>query len=398
MGSDAQILHFQECTANATSMSNLLRVNFDAQIFGAQTYGGISRYIASLARALAQLPDCSPHILAPWHRNAYLAAMPPGMVRGLGHAPPRLPGSLQRAGGLLGSALLHATSRANILHRTYYYPFFQLPTSAVQVLTVHDMIHERFPQHFAANDPIAGWKRKAVARAEHIICVSQNTRADLLEVYGDVIRGKVWVTHLGFDAMADQSTAESAEQFRRRVLGDDVPYLLYVGSRRGYKNFGGLLQAFSRSALLRASFKLLCFGGGAFTAQEQQQITQAGVSAQVVQLPGDDTILGRCYRHAAVLVYPSLYEGFGIPPLEAMSLDCPVACSLSSSIPEVVGNAGAYFDPTRIEDMQTTLEGLLVSPSWREKLIHLGRARTAAFSWRQCAQQTAAIYRESLLT
>ncbi len=387
-----------DCGVLQKIFATMFRVNFDAQIFGAQTYGGISRYFASLVRELALIPECSPLILAPWHKNAYLEKLPKPLVRGTRSGDDHLPVGLQRALGILGSSLMHATSDAKVVHRTYYYPFLQFPTSSTQVLTVFDMIHERFPQHFAANDPIAGWKRRAVQRADHIICISQQTKTDLLEAYGDVIRGKVWVTYLGFDELACGTPSETATQFRQRVLGGDAPYILYVGSRGGYKNFGSVLKAFGGSPRLRKDFRLLCFGGGPFTHEEQAHMAVAGVSDRVVQLPGDDAVLSNCYRHAALFVYPSLYEGFGIPPLEAMSMGCPVVCSNVSSIPEVVGDAGAYFDPGSVEHIQSTMEHVLTTPARHAELVKLGHLRTAVFSWRQCAEETAAIYRESLLT
>lgn len=377
-------------------MSTPLRVNFDAQIFGAQTYGGISRQFASLARELALLPGCEPRILAPWHRNAYLESLPPELVRGRRVGNTFLPQHLLRACSLLGSKLMHATSRGHILHQTYYYPFFQLPTATKKVLTVFDMIQERFPQHLPPNDPIVQWKKRALLEADHIICISHQTRDDLLQAHGDAIRVPVSVTHLGFDALNEKALQQGESAFRTETFGADVPYLLYVGTRGRHKNFAAVLQAYGNSRQLHTGFRLLCFGGGPFSTEEKHLIAHAGVHDRVFQRGGDDAVLAACYRHAALFVYPSLYEGFGIPPLEAMSLNCPVACSRISSIPEVVGDAGAYFDPLDVDGIQDTLERVLDSSAQRAELVQRGKARAAAFSWHKCAVETAAIYQECL--
>jgi glycosyltransferase involved in cell wall biosynthesis len=116
-------------------------------------------------------------------------------------------------------------------------------------------------------------------------------------------------------------------------------------------------------------------------------------SSQVVQIGGGDDRLAALYCGAAALVYPSMYEGFGIPPLEAMSLGCPVICSNTSSIPEVVGEAGEYFDPVDTESMRDALEKVLQSKSRSEQLVELGHARCRTFSWQRSAQETATVYR-----
>jgi glycosyltransferase involved in cell wall biosynthesis len=184
--------------------------------------------------------------------------------------------------------------------------------------------------------------------------------------------------------------------FREQALGADKPYILFVGSRGGHKNFENLLRAYASSTWLRDQFYLLCFGGGPFTSKENALIAQTRQAQRVRQIGGADAQLAASYRHASLFVYPSLYEGFGIPPLEAMSLDCPVACSHTSSIPEVVGDAAAFFDPTSIDDMRQTMESVLNTSATSARLVALGRTRAGMFSWQRCAQATAAIYRQAL--
>jgi glycosyltransferase involved in cell wall biosynthesis len=373
-----------------------MRVNFDSQIFCSQAVGGISRYFASLAAEMDSFQDVQPRIVAPYHVNGYLQTLPRDVVRGHQVPQSRAPKALLRIASLVAGGLMQGMMPADILHRTYYYPFCHLPSRAKNVLTVYDMIHEKFPQHFPARDPIARWKKLAVAAADAIICISEQTRQDLLYFNPQIPPEKVSVTYLGFDDLGQLLTDESAQAFRTRALGINIPYILFVGSRVGYKNFEGLLQAYQASPWLRENFGLLCFGGGAFTKAEQALISRGGSAARVQQIGGNDAVLAACYRHAALFVYPSLYEGFGIPPLEAMSLDCPVACSQTSSIPEVVGDAAALFDPTNIQAMQATLETLLNSPDSAAVLVERGRIRRTQFSWHQCAEETVGIYRRTL--
>ena len=125
-------------------------------------------------------------------------------------------------------------------------------------------------------------------------------------------------------------------------------------------------------------------------------IRRVSLADRVQQFGGSDAMLANCYRHAALFVYPSRYEGFGIPPLEAMSLDCAVACSNTTSLPEVVGDAAACFDPSDAGAMRETLERTLGSASTLESLVARGRLQCAKFSWERCAKETVGIYEETL--
>src|SRR5258706_1095736 len=179
------------------------------------------------------------------------------------------------------------------------------------------------------------------------------------------------------------------------ATGDIRPFLLYVGDRRGYKNFLGLVQAYAASPWLRDNFRITCFGGGNFSPSERETFAALRLGdAHIRQIAGGDERLARLYRNAAVFIYPSIYEGFGIPLLEAMSLDCPIACSRSSSIPEVAGDAGEYFDPTDLDSIRHALENVLQSAHRRQELVALGRLQRQRFSWERCARETLRGYRE----
>jgi len=148
---------------------------------------------------------------------------------------------------------------------------------------------------------------------------------------------------------------------------------------------------------LRNAFDVIAFGGDTFNAAEQALIAKLGFAPQSVrQVGGDDAVLGSLYAQARAFIYPSMYEGFGLPPLEAMAHDCPVVTSNSSSMPEVVGNAGEYFDPMDIEAQAEAICSVVFDEQRRSELIELGRQRLHLFSWERCALETQAVYQKVL--
>jgi glycosyltransferase involved in cell wall biosynthesis len=272
----------------------------------------------------------------------------------------------------------------DILHETYYLEKKLAPPATKIVVTVHDMTHEKFPQFFRSADKTSQAKRTAVDRADHVICVSENTKSDLMELFG-VQAGKITVTHLAALPMKRRETAEPSPW--------PNPYIVFVGLRSTYKNFAGLLHAFVQSNVLRNEFSIVCFGGEPFTSTDREQSARLGIQAgRIVEARGADELLADLYRGAAALVYPSLYEGFGLPVLEAMSSGCPVVCSRTGSLPEVCGDAAEYFDPHVPESIAAAIEKVVLSEGRRQELITRGLQRSNEFSWDKCAATTAAVY------
>lgn len=362
-----------------------MKVIYDSQIFTEQEFGGISRYFCALASHLSRIPGVDVNIIAPLHINQYLKNADSDIVTGVyvRHLP-----KTGRVIKYLSAALFGPFAglmRPDLVHETYYSqhtPYGRVP----HVLTVYDMIHEKFPESFRDGDAVTRSKKYAVKRVDHVLCISENTRRDLLEVH-HLPEDRITVAYLGYDALP-----------KTGLLAQDLigptPYILYVGGRHGYKNFAGLLRAYAASSWLSSNFRVVCFGAGALSGDELGLIARLGLSAtQVIQVGGGDDRLAALYKAAAAFVYPSKYEGFGIPPLEAMSLDCPVICSNTSSIPEVVGDAGEYFDPDEQESIRVSIERVLQSSVRRAELVVLGRERCKRFSWERCAQETLAVYR-----
>ena len=366
----------------------MLKIAYDHQIFGWQNYGGVSRYFFELANNIAHAKLAEVSIISPLYVNSYLSSAS-SELRVIGRKIPaiRRTGRFNRAINQLLVPSAMKAIRPDVVHETYYSKTRQAPQSSKVVLTVFDMVHEKFPESFSKWDPLKSEKVVAVRRADHIVCISENTRKDLIQLLG-VEHEKTSVVHLGF------SLTEAAQEDHWKGCR---PYLLHVGARAGYKNFETLLRAYAREPTLVREFDLVAFGGGDFDTKELILIKALGLSdATVRQVSGGDSILAGLYQGAALFVYPSRYEGFGIPPLEAMSFGCPVICSNRSSIPEVVGDAAVFFDPDSSDSIALAIDSVLNNAELRGTLIARGRERIKMFSWEQCAEQTLDVYRKVL--
>jgi glycosyltransferase involved in cell wall biosynthesis len=361
-----------------------LKIVFDHQIFCRQTFGGISRYFVELAQRISKDPAFDVSVLALKNRNEYLSYCEDSIV--VGKNPlwiPRLEDRWKKISPFLAQTMMKFKN-PDIVHETYYSSERRAPKNSKIVLTVFDMIHELFPAEFAPQDKTSQQKLNAVRRADHIVCISKQTRDDLVRLF-KVPLEKTSIIYLGFDLLG---------KIERKMLRLEKPFLLYVGHRSGYKNFDRLLQAFAHSSSLNKSFDLLCFGGSSFTAQEVQRMSQLQLPAGAVRhIVGNDETLSELYMSAHAFIYPSLYEGFGIPPLEAMSFGCPVACSNQGSIPEVVSDAAIFFDPYEVESIQTAIEKLVFDKNMIQALVAKGKERLQSFSWELCADQTKRVYK-----
>jgi glycosyltransferase involved in cell wall biosynthesis len=321
--------------------------------------------------------------------NRYLDTLPRDIVRGRSWPAVAVSRRLSIFAGITLGDLMLRNSCPDIVHETYFSPFRLGPGRAKRVVTIHDMIHEKFPEYFPDADRMARYKARAVERADRVICVSEATRRDAMEIMR-VPSEKITVIHHGFSLRGSKEVAASIiPQLPAN------PFLLYVGHRSGYKNFQQLINVIGNSLFLRSNFKLICFGGGTFNDHERAAMAKLRLGdGQVIHMQGDDDVLSALYTGARAFIYPSLYEGFGIPPLEAMLHNCPVVCSNTSSIPEVVFDAGEYVDPYEEESVRLGIELVVTSEARRNELIEAGRKRLGAFSWDKCAEETHDVYRE----
>ena len=361
-----------------------MKIAYDHQIFTSQVYGGISKYYYHLAKELSGIGE-SVKIFSPFYKNKYISDLPKKVVNGryVDHYPLNSQRIVNKYNQFVSDRGIHKY-QPDIIHETFYSGRRTDKNSYKTVITVYDMIHELFDYYEPPHH--RGWdaKKTSIENADHIICISENTKNDLINLYG-ISDEKISVTYLGFERSPIQIDDDTTINSR--------PYLLYVGWREWYKNFDNFLKSVASSHKLIEDFDIVLFGGGKISNKHMKLIQGLGFRAnQVTQIEGDDHLLARYYQSASVFVHPSLYEGFGLTPLEAMSYNCPVVSSNTSSMPEVVGNSAELFDPENIEQMRGAIERVVYSQTRADELVKLGQERCKLFSWQQCASETLEIY------
>lgn len=272
--------------------------------------------------------------------------------------------------------------------------FNAIRTSVRQAIVVYDLIYERFPSyHSWMQTPLRNLARErqsSLERADSILAISHSTARDILTYYPRVEPARIRITPLGVDALFF-----AARPAPRTSPGR--PYLLYVGFRTGHKNFLRLLEAYGRSGLAR-DFALRVISALPCRADERQVIDRYQLGAHVQWVPSaSDAELCAHYAEAAAFVYPSEYEGFGLPIVEAMAAGTVVVTSNVSSMPEIGGSAALYFDPYDIDSIAAKLQAAVeLSAAERQQRLDEGQARARTFTWERCQQQTVAAIRELL--
>ena len=359
-----------------------MNVLYDSQIFQGQRYGGVSRYFHELISHAVRSQTLDVSLFLGLSQNGYgTESLAPHCKHFFGVAHPELR-KLVRFARVLNPIMLKTfawQAKPDLFHPTYYFPY--LGRSRVpRVLTVHDMIHERFPNMFYSRDQTSRLKALAVSRAQQIIAVSHSTKRDLVDLF-QVPPERVSVVHLGGPTVLRSPP-------KPQGLDD---FILYVGVRASYRNFALLATAFALAKESRDTL-LVCYGGGPFRRSESELFHKLKIEHRVVHRAGPDDDLACYYAHAIALVFPSLYEGFGIPPLEAMAYGCPVVVSRTSSVPEVVGAAGLYFDPSSVEECCAQLQRVLSDNQLRADLSAKGLLQSRKFSWQRCFDETLAVY------
>ena len=257
------------------------------------------------------------------------------------------------------------------------------------MVTVFDMIYELFPEYFPTiqDETLRRKKRSVVLKARNVIAISESTKKDLCRLYG-LNPGKVVVIPLANSLSCEQSSviSQSAE-----ILPEK--YLLYVGTRTGYKNYRYFLSSIVNLFERYRDLFLVCTGSP-FTRDEISLHASSGLKKRIIYMEAhSDQTLSALYTHAIALVFPSLYEGFGLPILEAMHCGCPVIVSNTSSCPEVAGEAGLYIDPRNSDSIQSSVSRVIESEELRAELREKGREQEKRFSWNKVAEQTFEVYK-----
>lgn len=362
-----------------------MRILYDYEIFCLQKYGGASRYFYELISRLLRFPQTEIILYMGKFINEYgLEKFHLQYYNFQGKRikyPPKTKPLFVKFQEYLFEKFRTSTDY-NIFHQTYFRPY-QTRRNEIRIITVHDFTHEKYPEYFSFFDRTMKNKRQAINIAQGIICVSNTTKNDLLNFYPEV-KGKVKVIYHG-NSLNVQVNNEPFFKY---------PYFLFVGSRKGYKNFALLLYALASLRELRDNYKVVCFGGGCFSKVEMALIKKLSLESKIIQIEGNDIMLANVYKFAAALIYPSLYEGFGIPLVEAMSYGCPLLVSNASCLPEIAQDAALYFDPQSPEDLADKMKVITSDVVLRNKLKEKGLYRSSYFSWDKCANETYEFYKE----
>lgn len=359
----------------------MLRIQYDHQIFSMQRYGGISRYFANLQQGIDESVSHEQQNGILFSRNHYLkrtGILPAAVGNRLFKTDRKIYKWNNRY-----SKLSIQLNGYDIFHPTYYDPYFLKYNTKPFVLTVHDMIHELFPENFHKDDVYAGYKKKCISQADHIIAISQCTKNDLQQFF-DIPDEKITVIHHGIALSPPEYSHFS-----------DLPeqYILFVGERVGYKNFKVMAEAFSLISKDNPKLFLVLAGGGPLTGAEAADLADKQILDKTIQVTATDLELNTLYKSAQCFVFPSLYEGFGLPILEAFKNNCPVILSNSSCFPEIAGNSAAlYFDATSGKSLADQMQIIHCDENKRDELIIQGRARLLNYPIQRCIQETLAVY------
>jgi glycosyltransferase involved in cell wall biosynthesis len=267
--------------------------------------------------------------------------------------------------------------------------FTAIPTDLPQAFVFYDMILERFPHlqpwyRVPLRNLIAERKR-SLERADRVVAISQSTATDIISFYPRINPAKIVIIPLGVSPFFLEATRPRHDQAAK-------PYFLYVGFRTGHKNFLRLLTAYGQSGLAK-EFNLRVISHAPLDVQERDILRQYQLQDNIQMVhDADENELRRSYSESIAFVYPSVYEGFGLPILEAMACGTIVITSNTSSMPEVGGEAALYFDPNDVEAIAAALRRAVnLSTLEREQRITAGVARARTFTWERCQQQTVAL-------
>jgi glycosyltransferase involved in cell wall biosynthesis len=266
------------------------------------------------------------------------------------------------------------------------------------VVTVHDCIHLRFPRHLPNKAALAyarNMLRRAVRTSQRVLTGSESTRSDLVELVG-ADPAKIKVIPYGCDPYFFESPSEDELEAANKLYGLTRPFLLFVGNAKPHKNLQRLMKAFALLTERYPDIDLLVAGGEQEAAKDLvAELGQAELAKRIRffgYLPKTD--LRALYTLATVFVFPSLYEGFGLPPLEAMACGTPVIAGRCSSLPEVIGHAGLLVNPRKEDAIADAIRLLLDDSTLRAALGERGREQARQFTWESTAVQTLEVYSE----
>ena len=358
-----------------------MRVGFDEQIFLLQKRGGVSRYFVELIREFSSNSSygIEPIIDFKSTSNEMLFELSNELDLGLKYddRPKPLAVALESVENSMGN------SRVDLIHHTFYSKLFWQPRfRGPRVSTHHDMIPEMFSMsRFGINPHLS--KRWYFNKSDRIISVSESAKNDLVKTWPEVLTPISTIHHGSSDVPHIK-----IERLRGNVL--------FVGKRDGYKDATTLIRAFAKvPAILNRHLQFV--GGGPFTDSEKALFAELGIAHLVSQADLSDAELSAAYSSAHVFVFPSKYEGFGLPVLEAFQHQCRVLLSEIEVFKEIAGDAAQYFPPGDVSALSRMLSLVLSEDPNVNPFRALGMHRAQEFKWSRTASLTAEIYK-SLLT
>ncbi len=377
-----------------------MKILFDHQIFSYQTYGGISRYFFELMKAFARHDAVEFELALKYSDNEYLRMLERHEARDVS----RWLGRSSAIRWLARYLLNRRVSRRcvergayDVFHPTFFDPYFLGAIGKRPfVLTLLDMTPEVFPELFPRRGiysklVTSRWidsKKILAQQAAKVIAISEHTKQDAVRFYG-LDPSRVVVVHLA-------GSLDPASAMPCARLDLEKPYLLFVGVRTGYKNFDRFVRAVVPILREQTDLQVVCVGGGAFTPGERDLFDALRVHDRFAQAGVSDGELAGLYQGARAFVFPSLYEGFGIPLLEAFACRCPCVISEASCFPEIAADAAAYFDPASEVSMTGAIFKVISDETRRAELVSRGLERARSFSWARTAQETIRVYQDVL--
>jgi glycosyltransferase involved in cell wall biosynthesis len=366
-----------------------MKILIDHYIFVTQKHGGISRYFYELLKSFRKNEYVNVKTSIMLSNNAYLLSDSNMNIKSF------FKNNSFKGRGLLMMTLNKINTIKNLIfddfdlfHPTYYDLYFlKYLINKPFVITVHDLTHELYPDLLPDSKKVIENKKILINKATRIIAISNSTKNDIVKIY-NVDENKIDVIYHGCTLKKKNANLENKKLPRN--------YILFVGKRNGYKNFVLFLNSVSHILTVDSLLFLVCVGGGKFNTKEIKLLKELNITEKVYQIDLNDTELSSAYQNAKIFVFPSLYEGFGFPLLEAFVNQCPVACSNTSSFPEVAQDAALYFDPTCEKSIQETITRLINDEKLQFDLISKSKKVIEHFSWQNTAKRTIETYKKAL--
>lgn len=360
-----------------------MKISFNNTIFSKEKIGGISRYFVFLIKKLIE-KEIDIKVVSLIHKNKFLKNLPKKYRSGF--YLPNFPSN--KYIDKLNNDKFNSYNRfhsIDIIHDTYYTPGISKSLGIKKVITVHDLIHEKFKNYYRNSEDLISLKRKSFENCDYFICVSKNTKKDLIEFY-NIDPDKIEVIGHGVDHLITENIKSNS------LL--KFPFLLYVGNRQRYKNFNFFLKAFSKAKKISNEFKIVCFGGGTFNKDEKNILRNLSITDKVLQIDGNDNLLSNYYSQAYATIIPSIYEGFGLPLLEAMRFSCPIFCSDIDVFKEICEQNAIFFNPKDEEDLVYKLENSILDSSKLKNFCIKNYTISKNFTWDKTCRETLNIYKK----